>query len=763
MTRMLCDNPTCMSSRTAAYVFGVLLLIAVRLALSIRKRGLLGQPDEERTPQSSSYHYSTWRLFLASFLVLFAELAFIRWIAVEVRIFAYFKNLALLLCFLGFGLGCAMVRKPAAWSRAVTALFGLLLVIRLPWQSESPLEGLSQNLGASADMSIWDTHPVAGLFAFALAAAISALLFLMVVWVFVPLGQEVSRQMNLARRPLTAYSLNLVASLVGILAFLAVSRLMLPPWVWLGAVLLGFGWLQADRKQKFLITSLLIPLALLLYDPSDAGHYTLWTPYQQIDFKRIVGRDGELIEGMVRVNHVGYQMIVNMTDDFLDRHPGLLTEARDENPYNVPFRFAAPAPSVMIVGSGTGNDVAAALRHNSSSVDAVEIDPAILEIGRKEHPERPYDSPRVSVHLTDARAFLKRSPRQYDLILFGLLDSHTQLSDYANMRIDNFVYTEESFREAKAHLKPDGVIFIKFEVRRPWMARRLKEMLTSVFGKEPVVFNADSRYTARARCFVVSASDRVQAALQNDNRLATFVAANPVESEDAAVPVTTDDWPYLYQRDKTIPRPYWSISVVIILLSLALYSRIPGTVRQAPSLFFFCMGAGFLLLETQVISRLALFFGTTWQVNGIVISAMLTALLLANVIVDRSRKPLSPAWNLTGLLAGLAFAYWFPFEKIGGSPAMAGTVAVAVFSIPVGFAGMLFASQFRVTDSPSSALGANLLGAMAGGLLENLSLLFGMRALLLIAMGVYVLAGVGLLRQREKVGDAKQSLDLVRP
>jgi hypothetical protein len=141
---------------------------------------------------------------------------------------------------------------------------------------------------------------------------------------------------------------------------------------------------------------------------------------------------------------------------------------------------------------------------------------------------------------------------------------------------------------------------------------------------------------------------------------------------------------------------------------------------------------------------------------------MLTALLLANVVVERSRKPLHAAWNLAGLLAGLALAYCFPFERIGGPPAVAGAVAVALFSIPVGFAGMLFASQFRITDSPSLALGANLLGAVAGGLLENLSLLFGMRALLLIAMAVYVLAGIGLLRQAEKVGTSKQSLDLMR-
>jgi hypothetical protein len=61
---------------------------------------------------------------------------------------------------------------------------------------------------------------------------------------------------------------------------------------------------------------------------------------------------------------------------------------------------------------------------------------------------------------------------------------------------------------------------------------------------------------------------------------------------------------------------------------------------------------------------------------------------------------------------------------------------------------MLFASQFRTAVSKSSALAANLLGAVAGGLMESLSLLFGMRALLLIAIRVYVVAGIGLWRER---------------
>jgi SAM-dependent methyltransferase len=736
-----------MDSQTIAYIVAAVFLAAVRIAVAAYDRRERGSAVAE-SPQDQR---RVWRLLLASFLVLFTELAFIRWIAVEVRIFAYFKNLALLLCFLGFGTGCALVRKPARWNTAVAALFGLLLMVRLPWGRGQTLENLSQNLGAAADMSIWDTHPTVSLAAFAAAAALSAVLFLLVVWVFVPLGQEVGRQMNLTPKPLTAYSLNLAASLAGILAFLGASRLMLPPWVWLGVVVLGFALLQRNRTRQMLFASLLVPLVLLLHEPSDHDHYSKWTPYQQIDFTRIYAPNGEMTAGVVRVNHVGYQMIVNLSSDFLSRHPNLRKQPLEENPYNVAFRFAAPKPMVMVVGAGTGNDVAGALRNGSSAVDAVEIDPFILEIGKKEHPEHPYDSSRVAVHVTDARAFLKRSPRHYDLILFGLLDSHTQLSDYANMRIDNFVYTQESFREAKAHLKPDGVLFVKFEVRRPWMARRIAEIMASTFGKEPVVFNAESSYAAGARCFVISSSNRVQQALAGDLQLASFVARNPVDIENGVIPVTTDDWPYLYQRDKTIPRPYWSISTIIIVLALGRYWKNFAERPRQSSLFFFCMGAGFLLLETQVISRLALFFGTTWQVNGVVISAMLVALLLANALVERSSKLLSPGWNFGALLAGLAVAFWFPFERVGGSSAIVGTVAVVVFSVPVVFAGVLFASQFRNVESQSAALGANLLGAVAGGLMENFSLVFGMRALLLIAMGVYAGAGITLWRQGRSI------------
>jgi hypothetical protein len=96
-------------------------------------------------------------------------------------------------------------------------------------------------------------------------------------------------------------------------------------------------------------------------------------------------------------------------------------------------------------------------------------------------------------------------------------------------------------------------------------------------------------------------------------------------------------------------------------------------------------------------------------------------------------------------------AYCFPFERIGGSPALAGAIAVVVFSVPVIFAGILFSSEFRMVESPGAALGANMLGAVAGGLLENLSLLFGMRALLLVAIAIYSLASFALWTRRRNL------------
>jgi spermidine synthase len=725
-----------MSLRILGFILAALLLVGYRV---IRPRALASD-------LSLSERWSLSTLFLASALTLFAELALIRWVATEVRVFAYVKNLALLLCFLGFGLGCALARQRPRWQTAATALLGLIVIVRLPWNGAEIMESLSQYLGGSQDMEIWATRAMHDTTGFILAVMVTAILLFLITYIFIPMGQTVSRQVELAPRTLYGYSWNLGGSLAGILAFFAVSWLALPPEVWFTIVLAGMALLQTKRSDSIRIAVAVLPVAVLLIDPSTPHHFNLWTPYQQIELEDENFRDGELYRTEIRVNHTGYQVMVNLSDEFLGRHPHLLEEAADENPYNLPFRFTSANPSVLIVGSGTGNDVAAALRHQSRAVDAVEIDPKILELGRRRHPEHPYDDPRVSAHLTDARAFMKRTNARYDLILFGLLDSHTQLSDYSNMRLDNFVYTEESFREARALLAPNGILFIKFQINHPFVGRRLDEMLTRTFGKAPVVFLAPSNYTAAASCFVISPSGQVEARLAADSRLSEFVAGQrPAFLTLPEVAVTTDDWPYLYHQGHWIPGIFYLLSALVILLAAVFYLQIPEARTRVPSLFFFSMGAGFLLLETQVVSRLALYFGTTWQVNGIVIAAILSALLLANLVIEKQQRTWPRAWTLIGILVGIACAYFVPFNRIPGSAAMVGAFAAVVFAIPVFFAGLLFASEFRLAESPAAALGANMLGAVVGGLLENVSLIIGMKALLVIAALLYSLAAVGFL------------------
>jgi spermidine synthase len=726
-----------MSLRILGFILAATLLLGYRLI----------KPRTQASALPERWNLSV--LFLASALTLFAELALIRWVATEVRVFAYVKNLALLLCFLGFGLGCALARQRPRWQTAATALLGLIVIVRLPWHGPQIMESLSQYLGAAQDIEIWATYAMHDSTGFVLAVLITTILLFLITYIFIPIGQTVSRQIELAPRALYGYSWNLAGSLAGILAFFAVSWLALPPAVWFTIVLAGMALLQSNRSDTIRLAAAILPAALLLIDPATPHHFNLWTPYQQIEVEDENFPNGELLGTTIRVNHTGYQIIVNLSADFLARHPNLLHEAPDENPYNLPFRFAPSRPRVLIVGSGTGNDVAAALRHQSRAVDAVEIDPKILDLGRRRHPEHPYDDPRVSAHLTDARAFMKRTTTRYDLILFGLLDSHTQLSDYSNMRLDNFVYTEESFREARALLAPDGVMLIKFQVNHPFVGRRLAEMLTRTFGKAPVVFLAPSTYTAPATCFAISPSAQVETSLAGDPRLRQFVEGRrPAflalpEAAGTTVAVTTDDWPYLYHQGHWIPGIFYLLSALVILLAAVFYLQIPEARSRVPSLFFFSMGAGFLLLETQVVSRLALYFGTTWQVNGIVIAAILSALLLANFVIERQERSWPRSWSLLGILAGIACAYLVPFSRIPGSAALAGSFAALVFAIPVFFAGLLFASEFRSVDSPAAALGANMLGAVVGGLLENLSLITGMRALLVVAALLYGLAALG--------------------
>jgi hypothetical protein len=162
---------------------------------------------------------------------------------------------------------------------------------------------------------------------------------------------------------------------------------------------------------------------------------------------------------------------------------------------------------------------------------------------------------------------------------------------------------------------------------------------------------------------------------------------------------------------------------------------------------FFFLGAGFLLLEVQIISKIALLFGTTWVVNSIVVAALLLLIVAANATV--SSVPLISRWiAYAGILMAAAVGYFVPMQSLFfPNPWVKGLAALAVLCLPVYFAGIIFARSFAEVSFNSEALGSNLLGAVVGGVLEAISFWTGLRALLLVSVLLYIFSAIALSRR----------------
>ena len=166
----------------------------------------------------------------------------------------------------------------------------------------------------------------------------------------------------------------------------------------------------------------------------------------------------------------------------------------------------------------------------------------------------------------------------------------------------------------------------------------------------------------------------------------------------------------------------------------------------APYLDLVCMGAAFLLLETKNVVQFALLFGTTWLVNALVFGGVLVSVLLAVAVSKRVRIRRTGILYVA-LLAALAVNWLVPGRVLLDLPVVARLVAaVALAFTPIFLANLVFAERFRDTATATAAFGANLLGAMLGGLAEYLSLIVGFRHLLLVVGALY--AGAFLLRPR---------------
>lgn len=689
---------------------------------------------------------------LISVLGLFLETLFIRWIGTEIRIFAHLQNTILVVCFLGLGIGMFTSSKRINIEQTLIPVTILLLLMAIP-ATRQTLSATSELLSTLGDSLIWipvETSNVFQQILFVTAGlALTYGVMILAVDTFVPLGRILGRLMDTSPNAIAAYSLNIAGSVIGTWIFVLFSYLYQPPFSWFlfTAVLLGIFilWSKRDRRLSFALLGIIIVLswfASLVPGSRDV----IWSPYQKLVVRET--EENWLGDYHVDVNNTGYQAIIDLSDARVSSEPHRFDQQlKGISQYDIPLLLHPNPRSVLIVGSGTGNDVAGALRNGAGSVTGVEIDPAIIALGLELHPEKPYQSSKVKIVNDDARSHFATTDEKYDVIIFGLLDSHTTTS-LTNARLDHYVYTKESIQQARSRLENGGIVVLTFDSQRPFISDRIEIVLNEVFGQPPLVFRILlSHYGGGGIMFATGDMQTIQNQLASHERLNSYIETQqreyPVELMHTTE-ITTDDWPYLYLDEPRIPSLYY----VLIGLLILIYLRSAGKWEARSAIsgidqtfwHFFFLGAAFLLLEVQNISKASVVLGNTWQVNAVIITSVLTMALLANWIVHKFPKlPVMPVYIL---LIGVSVSLYFvDLARFGFLPYATKAIVVgSLTSLPMLFSGIIFTRSFAETTNRSNALGANLIGALAGALLQSITFLTGIKALLLIVAALYLLS-----------------------
>ena len=694
----------------------------------------------------------TWGIFLISILGLFLETLFIRWIGTEIRIFAYLQNTILVVCFLGLGLGMFTSSRPIAIKQSLIPMTVFLCLMALPL-TRLILGSISEILSTFGDFVIWTSHAtdninqsIVLLFA---GLVLTYIVLVLIVDIFVPIGRILGRLMNINPNPIWAYSINIFGSLLGTWLFVLLSFFYQPPFVWfvIAAIPLAIFvfWSNRDRKINLALLALLLILSWLAGQAPGALK-VIWSPYQ-----KLVVRESQanwLGDYYIEVNNIGYQVIINLSEARVSVEPKKFPpELRGLSQYDMPALLYPNPKSVLLVGAGSGNDAAGALRHNVQSVTAVEIDPAIINIGREFHPEHPYFSPKVLVVNDDARSFFSTTTEKYDVISFGLLDSHTTTA-LTNARLDHYVYTKESIIQAKSRLKEGGIMVLTFEAQKPFIADRIQRVLEEVFHQPPLVFRIPlTTYGAGGVMFVTGDLENVHKQLQRDPSLEAYIehlqSTNPVPLTHTTK-ITTDDWPYLYLESPGIPSLYYLLIGLLTIVFLRSYRKWQAghniAITNRRFWHFAFLGAAFLLLEVQNISKASVVLGNTWQVNAVIISSILAMALIANWIAYKFPK-LSLTLVYSLLIGTCLVLYFIDLARFGFLPyPFKATIVGALTSLPMLFSGIVFVRSFAIAQDKSNALGANLIGALVGALLQSITFIIGIKALLLVVAGFYLLS-----------------------
>ncbi len=691
-----------------------------------------------------------FRLLLFSVLSLYMEMMVIRYLGTEITIFSYFKNLSLMSAFLGLSLGFLFAnsnRDYFKWSGiAFLFLNGIIataLMLHITFLSfTNPFEFMLFGVGGVKE------H-VPSLVASTGTLLIMLSLYSLSAFSFIGLGQRMG-QLFSKLPALQAYSINIAGSLLGTAIFALLSLLETSPGIWM--LIAGILFILVQRKPAhFAIIALAIVYMCWLSPWITRKFYgdnyvkTLWSPYYRIDL--VQSR-----EGLKPPLHWGWHLMVNYDafQTLLDCSPkNLATLPQNAQKvmlqlYSTPYLLEKAVPKkVLILAPGNGSDVAGAIRSGVESIDAVDIDPVITRLGKTLHPEKPYLAPNVSLHVMDARTFLRTCTKKYDLIVFAYLDSHTAYSCFSSLRTDNYIFTKEAYAEANKLLNKNGKIYVSFICFKDYLWDRHCKELAAATGTKPLGYRT---FNGNVNIGYLIAGPGTKGKSEADYNMP--YPKFPVNL-NSSVALAEDDWPFLFLPDRELSLTYMIPLFCVMMLSLlAVIRPIQSGLKSKLNWQMLMLGMGFMLLEVRAMADLSLLFGSTWFVNVFVISGILLVILLGNWLASR----LSVSYIIP-LIIGLCFCLLLStFVRASDltiyGESLGRALGIIFYIFPVTFAAAVFAIIFKQSKIASSALAFNLLGGLIGVSLEYTSMWLGVRALGWIAIAIYILLLATFMNKR---------------
>lgn len=367
--------------------------------------------------------------------------------------------------------------------------------------------------------------------------------------------------------------------------------------------------------------------------------------------------------------------------------------------------YLRPDSKVLVIGVGGGRDVLSALEFNQKSVTGVEINGKILELTKGPFADftgHIADDPRVNLVNDEARSYITRTDKRFDIIEISLIDTFAATTAGAFALSENSLYTTEAWNTFFDRLTPDGVLSVsrwyQLGPLAPLETYRTvalaSQALTERGIKNPrdhiLVYHSplDKGFTVATvlvspKPFTaadVAKMDKVTSRLQFPAVLTPDTSLNPkwaglvapggpakgLEAFDEDLAPPTDNRPFFFQManfdnlvegkgldDPRVTRPVKVLGLlaVAVLLLTVLFIGVPLVITtrrrahrgMAPFYIYFAsIGFGFLLVEFSQVLRLSVFLGHPIYALTVVLFSVLLfsgiGSMLSERIVDVDRK-----------------------------------------------------------------------------------------------------------------------------